>query len=68
MRDTKLIPYQKCVSRLILKFWDITFAYLPLAHNQFADALATLASMVKLVEGGDKRQLCIEVHACQPIA
>ena len=32
-RDTKLIPYQKCVSRLILKFWNITFAYLPQAHN-----------------------------------
>ena len=28
-RDTKLIPYQKCVSRLISKFQNITFAYLP---------------------------------------
>ena len=46
-RDTKLIPYQKCDSRLISKFQNITFAYLPRAHNQFADALATLASMVK---------------------
>ena len=61
-RDTKLIPYQKCVSRLISKFWDITFAYLPLAHNHFANALATVASMVKLAEGDDKRQLRIEVH------
>ena len=29
------------------------FAYFPQAHNQFADALATLASMVKLSEGYD---------------
>ena len=52
-RDAKLIPYQKCVSRLILKFQNITFAYLPQAQNQFTDALATLASMVKLSEGDD---------------
>ena len=32
-RDTKLIPYQKCISRLISKFQNITFAYLPRAHN-----------------------------------
>ena len=49
--DTKLIPHQKCVNCMILKFWDITFAYLPWALNQFADALATLASMVKLSKG-----------------
>ena len=42
-QDTKLMPYQKCVNRLISKFRDIKFAYLPRAHNQFADALATVA-------------------------
>ena len=56
-----MILYQKCVNCLILKFWNITFAYLPRAHNQFADALATLASMVKLSKGDDMRQLRIEV-------
>ena len=44
---------------LISKFQDIKFAYLPRAHNQFADTLATLASMVKLLEGDDMRQLHI---------
>jgi len=39
----------------------MTFAYLPRAHNQFSDALATLASMVKLSEEDDMRQLRIEV-------
>ena len=40
----------------------MTFAYLPQAHNQFGDTLATLDSMVKLVEGDDTQQLRIEVH------
>ena len=61
-RDTKLISYQKCVNRLILKFRNITFAYLPRAHDQFADTLATLANMVKLSEGDDMWQLHIEVR------
>ena len=56
-----MIPYHKCVSCLIPKFRNITFSYLPQAHNQFADALATLASMVKLVEGDEMRQLRIEL-------
>ena len=51
--DTKLIPYQRCVSCMIPKFRNIAFAYLPRAHNQFTDALATLASMVKLTEGDE---------------
>ena len=51
--DTKLVPYQKCASRLNPKFRDITFAYLPRAHNQFVDASATLASMVKLLDRDD---------------
>ncbi|XP_075665375.1 uncharacterized protein LOC142635043 [Castanea sativa] len=46
---------------LIPKFRNITFAYLPQAHNQFADALATLTSMVKLSKGDDMHQLRIEV-------
>ena len=61
-QDTKSIPYQKCDSRLILKFWNITCAYLSREHNQFTDALATLASMGKLAEGDEMWQLCIEVH------
>ena len=52
-QDTKLIPYQKCVNCLIPKFQNITFTYLPWAHNQFTDAMATLASMVKLSERDD---------------
>ena len=52
-QDTKLILYQKCVNHLIPKFRNITFVYLPRSHNQLANALATLASMVKFTEGDD---------------
>ena len=61
-RDPKLIPYQRYISRLVLKFKYITFTYAPRAHNHFADALATLASLIKLVEGDDVRPLRIETR------
>uniref|UniRef100_A0A2N9GA71 Integrase catalytic domain-containing protein n=1 Tax=Fagus sylvatica TaxID=28930 RepID=A0A2N9GA71_FAGSY len=61
-RDPKLIPYQRYISRLVPKFKYITFTYTPRAHNHFADALATLASLIKLVEGDDVRPLRIETR------
>ena len=45
-QDTKLISYQKCINHLIPKFQNITFAYLPRAHNQFANRLATLLAWI----------------------
>uniref|UniRef100_A0A2N9GM44 Integrase catalytic domain-containing protein n=1 Tax=Fagus sylvatica TaxID=28930 RepID=A0A2N9GM44_FAGSY len=48
---------QRYISRLVPKFKYITFTYTPRAHNHFADALATLASLIKLVEGDDVRPL-----------
>uniref|UniRef100_A0A2N9I3X6 RNA-directed DNA polymerase n=1 Tax=Fagus sylvatica TaxID=28930 RepID=A0A2N9I3X6_FAGSY len=61
-RDPKLIPYQRYISRLIPKFKYVTFTYTPRVHNHFADALATLASLIKLVEGDDVRPLRIETR------
>ncbi|XP_040942280.1 uncharacterized protein [Gossypium hirsutum] len=46
-RDSKLINYRKLVLELIEEFEDITLCYLPRDENQLADALATLASMIK---------------------
>uniref|UniRef100_A0A2N9HXX3 Integrase catalytic domain-containing protein n=1 Tax=Fagus sylvatica TaxID=28930 RepID=A0A2N9HXX3_FAGSY len=56
-RDPKLIPYQRYISQLVPKFKYVTFTYTPRAHNHFADALATLASLIKLAEGDDVRPL-----------
>ncbi|XP_017621420.1 uncharacterized protein LOC108465573 [Gossypium arboreum] len=47
-RDLKLINYRRLVLELIKEFDDITFCYLPRDENQMADALATLASIVKV--------------------
>uniref|UniRef100_A0A2N9HRF4 Uncharacterized protein n=1 Tax=Fagus sylvatica TaxID=28930 RepID=A0A2N9HRF4_FAGSY len=53
---------QRYISRLIPKFKYVTFTYTPRAHNHFADALATLASLIKLAEGDDVRPLRIETR------
>ncbi|XP_012442219.2 uncharacterized protein LOC105767257 [Gossypium raimondii] len=47
-RDPRLIDYRTLVLELIKEFDDITFCYLPQDENYMADALATLASMVKV--------------------
>ncbi|XP_070015261.1 uncharacterized protein [Nicotiana sylvestris] len=45
-RDIKLLPYKKHVEDLSKKFKSVEFRYIPRFHNQLADALATLASML----------------------
>ncbi|XP_075095095.1 uncharacterized protein LOC142173410 [Nicotiana tabacum] len=45
-RDIKLIPYRQCVEDLSKRFKSIEFKYIPRFHNELADALATLASML----------------------
>ncbi|XP_075085208.1 uncharacterized protein LOC142168432 [Nicotiana tabacum] len=45
-RDIKLIPYRQCVEDLSKRFKSIEFRYIPRFHNELADALATLASML----------------------
>ncbi|XP_070026301.1 uncharacterized protein [Nicotiana sylvestris] len=45
-RDVKLIPYRQHVEELGNRFKSIEFRYIPYCHNELADALATLASML----------------------
>ncbi|XP_019267343.1 PREDICTED: uncharacterized protein LOC109244667 [Nicotiana attenuata] len=45
-RDVKLIPYRQHVENLSKRFRSIEFKYIPRFHNELADALATLASML----------------------
>ena len=47
-RDVKLRPYHAYLELLVRRFDDLRFVHLPRAHNQFADALATLASMIDI--------------------
>ncbi|XP_070013865.1 uncharacterized protein [Nicotiana sylvestris] len=45
-RDIKLIPYRQHVEDLSKRFKFVEFRYIPRFHNELADALATLASML----------------------
>ncbi|KAL3743969.1 hypothetical protein ACJRO7_013255 [Eucalyptus globulus] len=47
-RDAKLVPYHEYLEELVGEFQDVSFEYLPRIHNQFADALATLSSMLQV--------------------
>ena len=48
IRDSKLVPYQEFIKRLIEEFEEITFKHLPREENYLADALATLATVFKV--------------------
>ncbi|XP_039162751.1 uncharacterized protein LOC120290530 [Eucalyptus grandis] len=49
-RDVKFITYHEYLEDLIKKFDEISFDYLPRSQNQFVDALATLSSMLQVVD------------------
>ncbi|XP_070014476.1 uncharacterized protein [Nicotiana sylvestris] len=46
IRDVKLIPYRQHVEHLSKWFKSVEFRYVPRFHNELADALATLASIL----------------------
>ncbi|PKI68443.1 hypothetical protein CRG98_011168 [Punica granatum] len=60
-KDAKLVPYHEYLEELAKNFEKISFTYTPRAKNQFADALATLASMASISEGNIVEPLEIEV-------
>ena len=60
VKEEHLKPYQQYVEDLTKTFDRIEYTIIPRVQNQFADALATLASMVKIPEGVWTRPLEIE--------
>lgn len=60
VREEKLKPYHKDLDDLIHRFEQVTLTHIPRMRNQFADALATLASMVELPVGVRMRPIMIE--------
>ncbi|KAA3469778.1 RNA-directed DNA polymerase (Reverse transcriptase), Ribonuclease H [Gossypium australe] len=62
IRDSKLINYQRLVLELIKDFDDITFCYLPRDENQMVDALATLASMVRVNKQDNVKPIQISIY------
>ncbi|XP_052489827.1 uncharacterized protein LOC105763354 [Gossypium raimondii] len=61
-RDPKLVRYRKLVLELIEEFDSVTFSYLPRDENQMADALATLASMLKVNKLEDMKPIQISIY------
>ncbi|RVW84686.1 Retrovirus-related Pol polyprotein from transposon 17.6 [Vitis vinifera] len=59
-RDVKLKPYHAYLELLVGRFDDLRYTHLPRAQNQFADALATLASMIDIPIDTTVRPLLIE--------
>ena len=59
-RYVKLRPYHAYLELLVRRFDDLRFLHLPRAHNQFGDALATLASMIDISTDVVTRPLIIE--------
>ncbi|XP_070034811.1 uncharacterized protein [Nicotiana tomentosiformis] len=46
-KNVKILPYLHYVKELCKKFTKIEFKYFPKIQNEFADALATLSSMIQ---------------------
>ncbi|PKI60933.1 hypothetical protein CRG98_018679 [Punica granatum] len=60
-KDAKLVPYREYFEELAENFGKISFTYTPRIKNQFADALATLASMVSITKENLIEPLEIEI-------
>ena len=64
-RDSKLVPYQEFIKKLIEQFEDITFKHLPREENYLADAFATLAIMFKVNANTETQLVKLEVRESQ---
>ena len=60
MKEEHLKPYQQYLEELTRTFDKVEYTIIPSAQNQFANALATLASMVEIPEGVWTRPLEIK--------
>ena len=59
--DSKFVPYQEFIKRLIEQFKEITFKHLPREENYLADALATLATMFKINANAEAQLVKLKV-------
>ena len=64
-RDSKLVPYQEFIKKLIEQFEDITVKHLPHEENYLADALATLATLFKVNANTEAQLVKLEVQESQ---
>ena len=60
IKEERLIPYLNQLQKLADQFETVKFLYIPHCQNSFADALATLASMVEIPEGMNEVHISIQ--------
>ena len=62
-RDEKLKPYQAYLDLLVHRFDELRYIHLPMAKNQFVDALAILASVIEFPARVTMRPLLIKTRS-----
>ncbi|XP_070040105.1 uncharacterized protein [Nicotiana tomentosiformis] len=61
-KNTKILPYLYCVQELIKRFTKIEFKHVLRIQNEFADALATLSSMIQHLDKNFIDPIPIGIH------
>ena len=61
IRDSKLVPYQEFIKKMIDQFEKITFKHLSREENYLANALATLATMFKVNANAEAQLVKLKV-------
>ena len=54
------MPYHECLQKWASKFNKIQYQYVPRMHNQIANALATVASMMDGPREDEARSIVLE--------
>ncbi|XP_070002512.1 uncharacterized protein [Nicotiana sylvestris] len=61
-KNTKILPYLYHVQELIKRFTKIEFKHIPRVQNEFADALATLSSMIQHLDKNFINHIPMRIH------
>ncbi|XP_047259403.1 uncharacterized protein LOC124891881 [Capsicum annuum] len=61
-KNVKIFPYVQCVKELSKRFTKIEFKHVPQIQNEFADALATLYSMIQHPDKNYIDPIKVEIH------
>ena len=65
-RDEKLKPYHSYLDLSVSRYDELRYIHLPREKNQFANVLATLASVIEIPIGVTMRPLLIETRSAPP--
>ncbi|XP_070044159.1 uncharacterized protein [Nicotiana tomentosiformis] len=62
IKNTKILSYLYYVQKLMKRFTKIEFKYVPRIQNEFADALATLSSMIQHLDKNFIDPIPVRIH------